>query len=508
MPFLAKLFNLLQHHHPGAELWLSNQAFEDSENDYLFDYLATEKPDWLTGMIFGPWAKITMGELRERTPVDFRVRSYPDITHSVRCQYPVPNWDRAFAHTLGRECANPRPRAHAHIHSAEIPYSEGSIPYSEGVNDDVNKIIWLARSWDPSVDVADIMRDYGRYFAGEELGPAVGEGLMAQEKNWEGPLLDNAAVQSTFAQWQAIEKAAGDDAKSNWRLQQGLIRAYYDVYIQQRLAVAVKREKAALAELRKTPEVGVAVAIAAAREALEPADTEPVAPELRGRIEELGAALFKMIGAQLDVERYGAARGERGAILDFLDQPLNDAPWLEAQFDAILREHDSATQLERVAMLADWENPGPGSFYDDLGNATKQPHLVPGKPWADDPGFVDSPQDEFSMSPNPPLPTMRLSWLDQAQTLYRASLEMRYKGLDPDARYTLRVTYAGRFKAKMTLTANGAYVIHGPAGAVDPAAPQEFSIPREATRGGTLELRWEKTEGRGCQVAEVWLLRN
>ncbi|MFN9976098.1 MAG: hypothetical protein ACK58T_40000, partial [Phycisphaerae bacterium] len=42
--------------------------------------------------------------------------------------------------------------------------------------------------------------------------------------------------------------------------------------------------------------------------------------------------------------------------------------------------------------------------------------------------------------------------------------------------------------------------------------PQEFAIPAEATQDGDLRIRWNREagfggNGRGCQVAEVWLLR-
>ena len=42
--------------------------------------------------------------------------------------------------------------------------------------------------------------------------------------------------------------------------------------------------------------------------------------------------------------------------------------------------------------------------------------------------------------------------------------------------------------------------------------PVEFDIPKEATAGGELKLTWTKPaglggNGRGVQVAEVWLIR-
>jgi hypothetical protein len=45
-----------------------------------------------------------------------------------------------------------------------------------------------------------------------------------------------------------------------------------------------------------------------------------------------------------------------------------------------------------------------------------------------------------------------------------------------------------------------------------PPRPLEFDVPPEATRKGELSLSWFQEPGRGgagrgCQVAEVWLLK-
>jgi len=523
MPFLETFAANLEQVHPDAELWLSTQGFELEDCDYFFNYLAAEKPEWLTGVIFGPWAKMNLQEIRERTPRRYRVRTYPDITHTVRCQYPVPNWDRAFANTLGRECANPRPLAQAHIHGMEVPLSEGFITYSDGVNDDVNKIVWTARGWDPDMDVHEILRQYGRYFYGPDFAEDAVEGLLGQERNWVGPLATNAGVDETLAHWKAMEtRADGDTLKKNWRFQLGLLRAYYDAYLKARLAQESGAEAKAYAELAKAGDAGAVAAVDAAQMALAMYDDTPAAPELRARIEELGRQLFDSIGMQLSVEKFRASGMQRGAVLDGLDQPLNDRLWLEAQFAAIRAESDSAKQLAAIERIVTWEEPVPGAIYDDLGNGQKEPHLVHQKPWEEDPGFVHSPQDEFSnyqiepkvltdrTPPSEPLPAEevppRLSWLDQGQTLFRTDLLMRYEDLDPAKTYTLRVVYAGRFHPTMKLMADDQYEVHGPV--PQPATPevQEYAIPPEATKDGVLDLRWTKIEGRGPQVAEVWLL--
>ena len=109
MTFLQDIAGLLATYHPDAGVWVSNQGFEPDENDWFFNYLQTQRPSWLAGVVFGPWTKLSIAEERQRTPSQYPIRRYPDITHNVRCQYPVPEWDRAYAHVLNREAPNPRP---------------------------------------------------------------------------------------------------------------------------------------------------------------------------------------------------------------------------------------------------------------------------------------------------------------------------------------------------------------------------------------------------------------
>ena len=176
-------------------------------------------------------------------------------------------------------------------------------------------------------------------------------------------------------------------------------------------------------------------------------------------------------------------------------------------------------QARLLHKLLNWENPEPGGYYDDLGNSGREPHLVHTKAWSDDPGFLESPQDEFTRGWNDSdgqALTARLSWLDQAQTLYRTPLRMQYSGLDPYASYTLRVLYGGRFQSQMQVftgsglelreakppeSGTGIGIAHLP-------QPTEYLIPREATRSGSLQIEWRLLQGRGCQVAEVWLVRS
>lgn len=522
MPFLSRLASLIHEVRPGATLWVSNQTFENEENDYLFNYLSTEKPAWLAGVVYGPWTKMGPVDMRERTPARYPVRLYADITHSVRAQYPVPDWDRAFAHGLNREAPNPRPQDMYQIFRRYAGESGDSITYSEGVNDDLNKFIWTALGWDPATPLDSILHDYGKVFFGDNQADAVARGLLMLEENWRGPIATNNGLPGTLELWKNISHDALGGIEHNWRLQMYLMRAYYDAYLQKKVACEAVAETEALAKLQTARSVGVDAAIAGAREALAAIDRNPPAREERKEIEALCAMLFKSIGMQLSVDApYYASGPERGAVLDTLDFPLNNRRWLEKEFREIAALGTQAEQFTRIDRVAGWEDPGPGGFYDDLGNPEKQPHLVHPMAWADDPGYIDSPQCEYSFGVDKLTRAPsddRLSWLDQASTLYKCPLKMHYDGLDPKAKYRLRVTYAGRFHATMRLTADGTTSIHDWMPQPENCVPVEFTLPAATTADGVLDLEWQVPQdkarelwhrpvNRGCQVAEVWLIR-
>ena len=101
-------------------MWISLQGFNDEEMEYFYHYLETEQPDWLRGVVCGPGSP-SIFETRSRLPQRYLLRHYPDITHCVRCQYPVLRWDQAFALTYGREPVNPQPEYYSAIHGGSWP---------------------------------------------------------------------------------------------------------------------------------------------------------------------------------------------------------------------------------------------------------------------------------------------------------------------------------------------------------------------------------------------------
>ncbi|MBI3118635.1 MAG: hypothetical protein HYZ00_08110, partial [Candidatus Hydrogenedentes bacterium] len=410
--------------------------------------------------------------------------------------------------TLGREACCPRPREMAYIHGIYAASSDGFVSYSDGSHDDLNKAVWSALAWDPDMPVEQIVREYSEVHFGEEIAETAAQGLVGLERNWQGPVEANEGIAKTLELWRSVNQAVGG-APQNWRLQMYTLRALYDRYVQERFIAEARYEVEALDALRQTPDVKQAVADA--RKALAQVDEHPPAPEIRKEIEVLGKQLFKSIGYQLSIKPpYLASNAERGAVLDYLDQPLNERSWIEARLTEIEKEDDPAKQQAMIREIVDWENPGPGGAYDDLGNIRKQPHLVRQMPIEQDPGGLCSPRVDFGEPMNRrtlELTDARLSWMDVAETLYATPLQVRYEGLDPNAQYRLRATYTGRYKASLRLTADGQYEIHPVLPQPTPVKPVEFTIPKAATADGVLDLEWRRESGRGCQVSELWLLR-
>jgi hypothetical protein len=519
MALLEKQTQNLHRSHPQAQMWVSPQGFDQGWLDEFVGLLEHQQPAWLSGVVFGPQIRVSLPQLRAMVPQKYPIRHYPDITHSRQCQYPVPDWDVAYAVTEGRECINPRPNGEAAIFRLLQPLTVGFLTYSEGCNDDVNKTVWSALGWDPDANVVDILREYGHYFIGESLVEGFAQGLLALERNWQGSLLANEGVSTTLAQFQSLEKAASTGELRNWRFQQALYRAYYDAYTRSRLLYETELEDRAMEQLRQARNKGSLAALTEAEDILERAVNEPVAKDWHARIFELAEALYQSIGMQLSVPKYKAIAVDRGANLDTLDFPLNNRLWLKAGFRELRKLPGEPERLAGIDEILQWTDPGPGGFYDDLGNASRQPHLVRGLGFEQDPGSLASPRvgfDEEKLVDEPEARSgsvRRVSWLDHAESLFDAPLSLRYTNLNPSALYKIRVVYAGDSpKRKIRLVANDQIQIHSFIVKELPFRPREFDIPAAATRTGELTLSWFREpgsggNGRGCQVSEVWLIK-
>lgn len=490
MPFLKDLHVRLMKHHPNAGIWISLQGFSQEQVDYFYQYLRQNKPTWLRGVVSGP-SSPSISETRYRLPAQYKHRHYPDITHNVRCDYPVLNFDQAFALTIGREGINPQPVYYAKIHGKYAPFTDGFISYSDGCHDDVNKIIWSQRGWNPQKSIRDIMIDYSRFFFNSSVSKEAAEGILALEQNWDGSLKDNGSVEPTLSYWQNLEK---EQSKlfNNWRWQLLVLRAYYDTYIQRRLINESTLEAKANKVLEKAKENGIDESMKNALLIVNRADTDPIAQDLRRKIDEYCESLFLSCGLQTSVEKYQASNSQRGCILDFVDYPLNNRWWLEDQFKLIAEMKNDEEKLERIKTIYSWENPGYGSYYDNISNIAQSPHVTTTVYDAVDFGWWDSGYSRWRLS----------------SQVYQNDPILEYEDLDPNARYIVRVAGYGEALIRIDGKRLEPMVYDKERDGL-----KEFVVPKSVVGDGKIRVTFDKPEESHLRwrfyssVSDVWLLK-
>jgi len=166
-----------------------------------------------------------------------------------------------------------------------------------------------------------------------------------------------------------------------------------------------------------------------------------ISPAIRTRISELGYALLQSIHQQLAVERFQGEAVDRGAPLDTIDHPLTDGPYYLKQLRKMSSIEDQEDKVEAIRSLLNRTNPGPGGFYDELGNVTNRPHLV-----------IENAEGDFDFRRSPHVGTSYpdhfganapIAWKHWGESLYEAPLKMHYTGLDPNVDYSLQVVISG-----------------------------------------------------------------
>lgn len=517
--WLEKEAVLLHKYHPNAKIWVSPQVFRPTQKwfDAFFAHVNKEY-SWFGGVVFGPWIKLPVQKIREIVKPSIPIRHYPDITHNYSSQYPVPHWDLAYAMTSGRESINPRPHDEKTIHNAFDQYGVGSISYSEGTNDDVNKFVWSDQDWDPERPVIETLREYSRLFIGPDFTETFTQGIFALENNWKGELLTHESVDRTLLQWQQIERQAPLKVQQTARFQMGLIRAYFDAYTRQRLIYETHIEQQAKAILQNTKAGRSTESLKEARTILESAWKKPILPEYQAKCQALADSLFKSIGAQLTIKKHGAMSG-RGNFIDLINMPLNDSPWLLDQLSEAEKITDEPGRLKKIQAILHRTDPGPGGFYDHFGDPESWHRVVQNLSWEEDPGSLQSPRigfgvglvgeewvDEIQATGFKGQVTPRV-WMKQAKTLYDQPLKIHYDELDPKADYRIRIAYTGRFRSRMKMTTDDGQVIHDFIKTGETPV-FEFDLPKTAIADGKVTFIWTCGEGeRGSQVTEIWLIR-
>lgn len=312
----------LQKEFPDIELWPSAQAphqYADWGKRFIKEM--AKMPEEIDGLIYGPNHPFTLDEMRRFVDVKYPIRYYPDICHNLRCEIPVhfdrDDWHYAYAATLSREAINPRPSEYRLIHRLTKQYVCGSVSYSEGVNDDVNKFVFGALDFDPDADLREVLRDYARsFFYGEDCEKIV-DVIFGMEQSWNGDPAENWSIENVY---RALIEMKSDKLMKNWRYVLFLFRASCDKIVRDRRIFELDLIDDARTQIRRGN-------IELAKEILSTVFDEEY-KNLRAELFPLAEKLFNLIGMQLDVEHFGGMNVERGCVLDTIDMPVTDRKYL------------------------------------------------------------------------------------------------------------------------------------------------------------------------------------
>src|SRR5262249_38869549 len=179
--------------------------------------------------------------------------------------------------------------------------------------------------------------------------------------------------------------------------------------------------------------------------------------------------------------------------------------WLEDELTKVRTMGTEDEKVARLDTLATWEHPGPGSFYDDIGNVAKSPHEARNELLAAPLLDMDNmalPGIMFWVG-NDPLARARQSWFSDESW----PTALKYTALDPQADYLVRTTGCG----DCFLRVNGVRLAPTLDGRKI-GEIKEFPVPRGLYRDGNITLTFDPTFEPNLnwrvqsRLTEVWLI--
>lgn len=572
---------IVHRYHPQTRVLFTNQKFDNEGDLAIFRYLrenpntgiyafcvgpGSDAMSWQPGHRqnhrmdlfryprFGPFSRY-MHEIVHELPPYVELAFYNEITHWRYSQhgyvqaYPRPDKDGHhpphWNHFIYERMPDPYltqvyerltffawPRFYRWVFGEVVRYGLGDCTHSSGTHDHFNQWMWQRLLWSPHRKVEDIVDEYCRTWFGPEAAPFMAQALFLMEEylQWD-PNRDITRKTSIDRYYDLVMKAGRvmppflRDRNWLWReyAQKGAIDKRTKLAVAQQMALqrSIERDVAnALETLR--PEHS-----AENRDSGLSASLNHVIDRCLTRLSRLRETPA-MRRLREEATRLGdesnALYGVRSEGLAALDRDFIGLGWLKRQLERA-RAASGEEKIELLETIADYENPGPGGFYDNLGTYEHSPHLVRGYPYDHGQPYVRDTLDEGNRL------SQRTMCYTQDEEL---GLTLRYEGLDPNARYRIRFTfvrpwYQPRYAHRMNQKAQSIYADGIPL-AEGLELPEKmsdfftFDIPPEATADGVLEIQfkkmpdvaardrvsveqWRNCGGWGTLCSEVWLMK-
>lgn len=556
------LAQIIHRYHPNAQIFITNQKFDNEDDKAIFAYLQEKPRPWLRAFCYGPGSDAMswqpghrqthrmdlfrypgfgppgryVEEILHQLPPSQDVVFFNELTHWRYSQngfvqaYPradrngdlPPHWnhfvyerqpDNALTMVYDRLTFFAWPRYYHWYFNQVMRYGIGDVTHSSGTHDHFNQWLWQRLLWAPQRGVEEVVAEYARTWFGPEAAPLMAEAIFQLEDNLvekpDLPLAKKEGIERCYRLVrQAGDKMPAARMKENWLWREYMQKAALDQYVQLSVRQQLKLQK----------RIEKAVAASASDAVIDRA-----LQWLSERRESAAMARLRKEADRLG-EESNRQFGVRSEGLYNLDHDFIGLGWLQRQLERA-RAAQGGARAERLRMITHYEDPGAGGFYDNCGTLDRCPNVVHGYPYDFGQPLVPGMNSEGNRL------SQRTMHFTQDED---EGVKFHYRGLDPNSAYRIRFTlvrpwYQERYRSRMNQHTETIY-----AGDVvlarDLEVPERmsdfftFDIPPEAIRNGELVIRferaadvahgtrlerevWRNTGGWGTIVSEAWLMK-
>ncbi len=562
---VEKMAAIIHKYHPDTRIYFTNQKFDNDDDEAIFKYLNESPRKWLWAWGFGPGSDATTWqpghrqthrmdlfrypgygpyslypkEILHRLPKDQKLIYYNEITHWKYAQhayiqmYPradrdgnlPPHWshdiyermpDQALTMVYNRLTFFAWPKYYHRVFNDLMRYGEGDITHSSGHHDHFNQWMWQRLLWSPRKTVEDVVNEYCHYWFGPEAAVYMARAIFLLEENMKEVPGKSISEKEGIDKYYFFVKKAGEVMDSalkenNWLYLMFLQKGVLDLYTKLRVAEQEKMMHKIQDGVRTILNGSDNISLSALKKLVDlDFETEKMR-NFRNEARELGEKSNKLFGVRSD--------GYFNLSHDFIGLGWVKRQLERAEFLAGSERNDE------LRMIVEYENPGEGGFYDNLGTYNDAPNVKSGYPYDHGQPYVSEMLSEAN------LPSQRTMHFTQNE---ENGVTLFYDDLDTTASYEVRFTlvrpwYQERYAMRMNQKSQSVYADDSLL-VKDVELPLQMSdfftydIPHEATADGELTLmlkksadvaggdrvsveQWRNSGGWGTIVSEVWLMK-
>jgi hypothetical protein len=249
---------LARRYFPNIRVTLATWYFDQVEWERL-DKAFQQKPDWVDYLLAEPLGHPDAYVLKHPSPGDLPLIGFPEI--SMAGMYP---W--------GGFGANPQPARLQRDWNLVKERFRGGFPYSEGIYEDLNKVVFTQFYWDSERDAYDIIREYLAYELSASVATKMTGVIRILEQNhhyrwwpggkrdynfpghelWWKPPKGTPRDVDTGEAWDIVQSASPQlsaYSRSSWRWRILYLRALLDDEFKRNEDRPTERAKEAIREL-------------------------------------------------------------------------------------------------------------------------------------------------------------------------------------------------------------------------------------------------------------------